>query len=381
MSRLLDRLRTINAEWNDLPHRLMWFVALFLGLYALLWAFAYVAPFALAALLAWMIEPAVRFVSGFFPGKRLARNIASAVLVVLVTVLVIVLLFALIGRVFEEVKALAIALPGWVGTATTDIIAWFDGLELDWAFFEKGLEETVMRLVADAASMLTSLASRMASTAARYAWRAVGFLPQGILFVVLMLMGTFYMSADRERIFSFLRGLLPEKYQKKSNLFRASFLRAILGQLRAGVIMLLVTFGELSAGFLLMGLDYAILFALVIAVLDALPVIGAGLFLLPMCAVGIVIGNATLAVGAGLMYLTTIVVRQLLEPRIIGRQLGLYPLATMMAMYGGLRAMGVFGMLLGPLMLLLCKVALTADPDLAAEAATRKPLLRRKKKG
>ena len=118
----------------------------------------------------------------------------------------------------------------------------------------------------------------------------------------------------------------------------------------------------------------AVLLALFIAVLDALPVIGAGLFLIPMMLYGIIVGDAGMAVGFGLIYLMTIVVRQLLEPRLIGRQLGLYPLATMMAMYAGLQAMGFLGMLLGPLMLLLCKVALTADVNKAADMARRPPI-------
>ena len=359
MSEWMNRLRRFDEDWNGLPHKLLTIALMLAGIFLLLYSFAYVAPFALAALFASMIEPVVRFLSKLCGDKKIARNIVSGVFVLLLATVVIVVLFLLLGRIFEEIKTLAIVLPDWIRAVSSAVTAWMEGLDVEWLTFDETTEQMLLRILADLTSMVTSLASRLASTVARVAWQAAGFLPQGILFVVLTLMGTFYMSADKARIFGFVRSLLPEKYRQRSNLLRAGMLRAVFGQLRAAMIMLGITFAELSIGFLLMGMDYAILLALLIAILDALPVIGAGLFLIPMAIYGVVIGNVTLAVGGFLMYLMTIVFRQLVEPRVIGRHLGLHPLATMMAMYAGLKAMGFLGLLLGPLMLLLCKIALT----------------------
>ncbi len=388
MSRFIERLRELNAQWNDLPRRLMWILVLFLCLFLCLTALPYVLPFALAALFAWVINPLVTWVQKRLGGKKIWRNIASAILVILLTSTVVVLVTVLIGRIFKELGDLASVLPGWINTASRQVIDWIENIELDWPVLENGLDQMLLRMVSDLTSLVATGATRIASTVARSAWQFVGFLPQGILFVVLTLMGTYYMSADKERIFSFLRGILPEKKTERVTVFRTSIFKAIFGQLRAAIVMMIIIFGELAIGFLIIGLDYAILLALIIAVLDALPVIGAGLFLLPMCAIGFVTGNTALGIGAGLLYLLTIVIRQLMEPRLIGRQLGLYPLATMMAMYAGFVAMGFIGMLLGPIMLLLCKVALTAAEDvpvLEAPAAPepgplKRPLKKRSKK-
>ncbi len=360
MNRFTDWLRTFNEDWNDLPRRLLWIVGMFAVLALILLVFPYIAPFALAALFAWMLDPVVRFATKLLGGSRAVRGIVSGVLVSLLAGLVIFLLLVLTGRVFEELKALASALPGWINDISTAVSAWIDGLNPDIGLAEVGVQEALLRLLAEATSMLTTIASQLASTAARFAIRTAGMLPKGILFTVLMLVGTFYMSADKERVWKYIRSLLPEKYAKRSSEVRTSILRAVLSQLRAAMIMMAVIFGELSVGFMVMGLDYAILFALIIAVLDALPVLGAGLFLIPMFIYGLAFGQVSLAVGGAVLYLLTIFLRQLLEPRIIGRQLGLYPLATMMAMYAGLHAMGFLGMLLGPMMLLLCKVVFTA---------------------
>jgi len=379
MSAFLDKLRAWNEEWKGLPRRLLTILMTIGGLLLLLLAFPYVAPFVLAALFARMIEPAVRLATRPFAKKRIARNIASAVFVALLVSTVVVLLFILAGRVIDELKTLAVALPDWVRTTSVSVNAWIDSIDFEWVYIDPGVEDAIVRLVNDLTSMLTSLGSRMASATARVAWRAASLLPQGMLYVVLTLMGTYYMISDKERILGFLKGMLPEKYRHRSDLFRAGVLRAVLGQLRVALIMMVVTFIELSGGFLLMGLPYAILFALIIAVVDALPVLGAGLFLIPMCMYGIVMGDPTFAIGGGGLYLLVIIVRGLLEPRFVGRQLGLYPLATMMTMYAGLKAMGVLGMLFGPVVLLLCKVALTADSDIPADASGRKPFFQWRK--
>ena len=145
--------------------------------------------------------------------------------------------------------------------------------------------------------------------------------------------------------------------------------RAFFGQLRATAIMFVVTTVELSIGFLIMGLDYAVLLALFIALLDALPVIGAGLVLIPAAIYGFLFGPMWLGVGMALMYVTTIVVRQIVEPRVIGQQFGLHPLITMMAMFAGYILASFLGMLLGPVLALLLKAVLASDEDLAAPAA------------
>lgn len=364
MNRFWDFIRRINEDWNDLPKKLLLIVCLIAVLFLALYAFPYVAPFALAAVFAWMIEPLVRKTTELFGGKKIVRVVSSAVFVAILAGLVIVLLTIFFGRVIKEIGSLASFLPGWVGDMSAVVIDWVQNLDLDFGMIDNSsLEQTVMRLLSDATSMITSMATRLASTVARGAFQAASFLPQGILFVVLTLMGTFYMTADKDRVMSFLSSLLPEKHRQRSNAFRSSILRAIFSQIRAALVMMLILFAIMTVGFLLMGLDYAVLLALIIAVLDALPVLGAGLFLLPMFLYGLLVGNATLAIGSVLIYLAGIVIRQFVEPRIIGHQLGLHPLATMMAMYAGLIAMGFIGMILGPTTLLLCKVALSARPE------------------
>lgn len=364
MDKILASLRTFNTEWNDLPRRLLWIVSMMGCLLLAAVIFPYVAPFAVGAVFAWMIQPVVRFLTKRLGDSKPLRAIVVGFFVLIIASFVLSFVLFLFSAITEEIKSLAVTLPGLVNEVSQAVMAWFEGLHFDWEFLGSGLEDTLINLLSELTSTVTTLASRAASEVARIAFSAVTMLPQSILFVVMTVMATFYISIDRERITAFVVSLLPEKYRKRSTLVRTSFLQAILSQIRTALIMLAITFVELYVGFSIMGISYAALLAFVIAILDALPVLGAGLFLFPMIVYGLVVGNTGFAIGAALIYVMLIIVRQLMEPRIMGKQLGLYPLATMMAMYAGLKLMGFVGMLFGPMILLLCKVMLPTTTNI-----------------
>ena len=113
---------------------------------------------------------------------------------------------------------------------------------------------------------------------------------------------------------------------------------------------------------------------MLIGVADVLPVIGAGLFLNTWAIGALIIGDYYTALGLFVIYLVTVTVRQIIEPRIVGKQLGLYPLVTMMSMFAGFQIMGTLGLIAGPLVANICKVTLDADAG-KLEPGTQKSVL------
>ena len=131
----------------------------------------------------------------------------------------------------------------------------------------------------------------------------------------------------------------------------------------------------LCIGFRLMRTDYSLILGVVISVMDALPVIGAGLIMFPMMIYYIIIGEYMLAVATLALYFIVMIVKRILEPRLLGSQMKLNQLATMVAMYAGYVVMGYIGLLIGPLMLKLFIAVINssngamAAPQPAAESA------------
>ena len=186
-------------------------------------------------------------------------------------------------------------------------------------------------------------------------------LPNALLGVVLTVMGTYYFSADRERIRGFFRRTLPVSWRQRYGFVRKNLLTALFGQVKSQLTVSLIVTAALTLAFVIYGIPYGLAAGVLIGVADALPVIGAGLFLIPWSLLSFIGGSTGMGVFMACAYVGVIVIRQIAEPRIVGRQLGLYPLLTMMAMYAGYRLTGFLGLLLGPVLLQVMKAVLEAD--------------------
>jgi len=133
---------------------------------------------------------------------------------------------------------------------------------------------------------------------------------------------------------------------------------ALGAYIRAQLILICITFFELSIGFLVIGgkvADYALLLALIISIIDAIPILGTGVVLIPWGVLSLLSGDIRLGIMLIILYLICLLVRQLTEPRLVAHRIGIHPLPILMVMYIGLRFFGLFGMILGPVLALVVK--------------------------
>ena len=155
--------------------------------------------------------------------------------------------------------------------------------------------------------------------------------------------------------------ILPAKTMAHYRLIKDGVFTALFGQIKAQMFISFVLTLIIIAGLLIMGKPYAILLGILIGIADVLPVIGAGLFLNSWAIVALIMGDYYTAIGLFIIYLVTITTRQIIEPRIVGKQLGLYPLVTMISMFAGFQLVGTLGLIVGPLAANICRVVLDAD--------------------
>ncbi|MDR2505125.1 MAG: sporulation integral membrane protein YtvI [Oscillospiraceae bacterium] len=372
---MTERLRSLNDKSNDLLRRTAIVLAVLAVIAILVFLFPYVAPFIVAILIAALIEPVVKLVAKAFPKLRFARTVASAICTIIVLAILLVVSLTVMARVLSELRLAAMTLPKsvsqWVADATTWVKVNLDNVEM----LDDAIRTYIEDLITTLGRSATQFATTSATTVVRGVWNtATVTVPQILLFITITFMSIFYFSADRIRIFSFLQNLVPHVMRENGRLVKANLFRGVFSQIRASLIMLVITFAELSLGFISIRMDYAVLLALIISLFDALPIVGAGLFLLPLSIYGFFTNNILHGVGLLLIYLVIGIVRQTVEPRIIGKNIGLHPLATMLAMYISYKLIGLSGMLLGPIVMSLCKIvvelsALPAIPTVVSEVA------------
>lgn len=190
-------------------------------------------------------------------------------------------------------------------------------------------------------------------------------LPELLLGLVVAVITAFYFTLDGERIRTGIRSVLPESAKRLLSHIKKEAAVAAIGYLRSYSLILLITFAEVFFGLSVLGVEYSLLIAAITAIVDILPVLGVGIVLLPWALFALVTKDIFLGVGLLLLYVITVVVRQFIEPRIVGENLGLHPLLTLAAFYLGYRLFGFAGILLAPLSIVAWRAVRTYSKNAA----------------
>jgi len=190
--------------------------------------------------------------------------------------------------------------------------------------------------------------------------KTAGSILVGVVFTVL---ASFFMVKDRAFLKNTFRDFFGDKLAGHIYSIKADLTGALWGYVRAQLILMSITFCELFVGLSILRVDYSFIIAILIAIVDAIPVFGTGTVLLPWAAISLLGGEYRMALGLLIIYGVCLAVRQLLEPKIISSQIGLHPLVTLFAMYAGFRLFGIVGMILGPIISLIVRNLLSRQQN------------------
>ena len=309
-------------------------------------------PFLLALGLAWLMEPAVKMLMSRF---RLRRGLAAALTTVGLALLLCGALVLVLWRLGYELALLLGRLP----VLLSGLPALGDQVG-NWAYrFIVALPVQLQDFAKDALDSFIrqgiSLPAKLYDILAGIAAGAAAAVPDVMLFLFTTALAAYFTSAARPQVLVFLSRQMPAPWRDRLGKAVPVLKTALGGWLRAQGLLMLVTFGELTVGFLILQVDLALLLAALVALVDALPVFGTGTVLLPWALFSLLSGNWKLAIGLAALYGLVSAVRSLLEPRLVGQKAGLPPLAALFAMYVGFRALGVWGMILSPLAAIFLK--------------------------
>ncbi len=217
---------------------------------------------------------------------------------------------------------------------------------LNGGFFSKiAFGEELSEYIKTALSgVVSSLMKKLADVVSGVA----GMLPGVLIFMLVTIISAAYFAYDLEGINGAVKSILPERVLNFLRKARRAFGSVGVRYIRSYTIIMSVTFVTLLFGFLIIGVEYAILIALFVALLDILPVFGVGTVLVPWSAVAFIMRDVRLGVGLLVLFVFITVLREIVEPKILGKNLGLHPLLTLILLYLGYSFFGFFGMILLP---------------------------------
>lgn len=188
-----------------------------------------------------------------------------------------------------------------------------------------------------------------------WTYGVVSQVPNVIIFIIITIISTFFMTKDYHFIKAFIKAQIPDKFSKNAVILQNGLISALGGYVRTQLIMMSLTFTICSTGLFIIKMPYVLLISLCIAIFDALPVFGSGAILIPWAIYNIIIGHYSAAIGLFCIYGLIFLSRQMIEPRILSGQIGVYALVTVMSMYIGYRTMGVIGLIVGPVTIVIIK--------------------------
>lgn len=216
-------------------------------------------------------------------------------------------------------------------------------------------------LAAGIKSAISQALSAVFSALASGATAIAGALPQAFFVLIVTLISLVYFSLDYDRISHFVKSLLPDRAIKAISHFKNGIFTVIKKYLLSYSLILLITFGVMLAGFLVLRIEHALLVAILVALLDILPVIGVGTVLIPWSILELAAGNKALGIGLLVLFVLNAIIRQLAEPKIVGKNLDLHPIVTLILLYVGYSLFGFVGLIILPVIAVSLGVALNSD--------------------
>lgn len=321
------------------------YLAIWVGViyFGLKYVMPFIAPFLIAYIIAFFLKPLINWITQKTPLGRKP-----------VAIIVLTLFYLVIGSL---IVLLSIRIGAWAGR-------WFSGLPDYYAntieptldilserlstLLPQPVDSSVLEPLSTLGDSITNALGNIVSTVSSAVVNFItGFassVPWFLVAFVITIISSYFVTVDYNRISSFILRQMSDPMRRKFLVIKDFIVNVLLRFARAYLIIIFITFVEVSIGLLILRAEHPFAMALVTALVDILPVFGTGTIMIPWAVYSLINENYFFGIGLLVLYAAITVIRQTIEPRIVGRQIGLYPLLTLICMFIGTRMFGIWGL-------------------------------------
>ena len=301
-------------------------------------------PFVIAFIISSIANPIVRFMEKKI---KIARKYSSVFMIVLVLGAVVGVLYLLIAFLVKQTMNLYADRFAIYDEVAAILNNFADNLGGVLGKLPMGLQDTLNNLQdslsAWARNFVAGIELPGFSTVGSY----VGSVVEVIFYAIITILAAYFLTAERDNMGAWLSKVMPEAAKRYYHMIMDSFKKAVGGYFKAQFKIMIILVIIMFVGFEFLNIDYSFLLALGIAFLDFLPVFGTGAVFWPWLVVDIVVGDYRQAIFLGILYLVCQLVKQILQPKMVGDSVGINPLAALFYMFVGYEFAGVVGMIIG----------------------------------
>ncbi len=341
------------SYWSKVGQRILYVILLLLGLYVGLKLSIFYMPFLVAFIISLMIEPTIKFImkkTGF------TRRTSSIIIFFIVSILILGTLSWLILTIFSEASSLLQTLNDYFDKAYMQ----FNNFISNFNFDKIHLSEEILPVIENSTNDILQNVSNWLRGGLTNIIELVTSLPTIAICIGITVVALYFICVDKIYILDQIEHHLPKIWVKKISTHLKDLIQTLGGYLKAEASLVLISFvislvGLYVLQFIGFNIQYPLLVALTIGFVDALPILGSGTVMVPWAIISAINGDINLGIAIIILLIIMSVVRQILEPKLVSKNIGVHPIFTLLAMYTGFKVIGILGLLIGPIILIIFK--------------------------
>lgn len=339
--------------WSKVFRKLIVFAISLFAIYLSFKLAIFYFPFLIAFIISLLLEPLIRFL---MKKCKLKRKTSAIIIMFLIIGIILGLLAWGIATIVSEGSNLLDNLGTYVTSATNFIQEFLNGENLK----RFNIPENVINTIGESFTQLIDTATTLIGNSLKGILEWITSIPTIGVYLVITFLSLYFICTDKVYMIDQLEHHLPEIWVKKLYKHLKQIVKALGKYLKAEATLVLVSFVITLVGLYILkfagfNIAYPLLYAIGIAFVDALPIFGSGTIMLPWAIISAFNGDINLAIAILVLWIIMSIVRQFMEPRIVGNNIGIHPIFTLIAMYTGFKISGVIGLFLGPIILIILK--------------------------
>lgn len=310
-------------------------------------------PFLIGFIISLLVDPLIRFVT--MKTKLERKKGAIIVLAIIFCILLALLAWGIISLITESSNLLK-GLNNYIQMMYNQISNYIGAIKEG----RTKLPEEIVTIIENSSSRVMEYITNYVSSFLTKATQIISEIPTIGIYTFITLLATYFICTDRMYIRDAIEHQIPNKWARRISRHTKEIIKELGNYLKAEAILILISFIIVLIGLYMLkilnfNVPYPFLTALAIGFVDALPILGSGTIMIPWAIIEGLNGDIKLGIAIIILYAIILIVRQLIEPRVVSGRIGIHPIFTLIAMYTGFRVIGILGLFIGPIVLIILK--------------------------
>lgn len=299
-------------------------------------------PFVIGWFISFIAKP---FVDWLEKRLKIVKKLSSAIIIVFVLGLIALIIYLAGSKLVEEISLLIKNFPQIYNDLENMLLQLMEKFEGIGQHLPKGIRDGVVSMAADVDAKIGDFIADMSQPTVMAAGNIAKKIPSIFISAIVMLVSSYFFISQRDEVIAWSKTIAPKALQRRMTMVIDNLKHAVGGYFKAQFKIMGIVGVILFIGFLILQVNYSVLLAILIAFLDFLPFLGTGTALIPWAIYEFFTGNYFVAIGLLVIYGVTQLLRQIIQPKLVGDSVGMNPLVTLVFLYAGYKAGGVLAMI------------------------------------